>query len=134
MPVNVKVIQTNDFIKTTATGAVDFAASKQAVLDIASQMHQPGEYDVLVDTRGAKVVLSVPELYELGVALAGHPTLRRSKIGLLAPMSDADKARFFENVARNRGVAIRAFTDFEQAITWLVMPELAGLAARRTGA
>ena len=124
MPVNVKVIQTKDFIKTTATGA-DFAASKQAVLDIASQIRQPGEYEVLVDTRGANVMLSVPELYELGVALAGQPTLRQSKIGLLAPMSDADKARFFQIVAQNRGVAIRAFTDFEQAITWLVMPELA---------
>ena len=125
MPVNVKVIQTNDFIKTTATGAVDFAASKQAILEIASQIRQPGEYEVLVDTRGADVLLSIGELYELGVALAEHASLRRSKIGLLAPMSDVDKARFLETVAQNRGVRIRAFTDFEQAITWLVMPELA---------
>ena len=70
-------------------------------------------------------MLSIGELYESGVALAEHASLRRSKIGLLAPMSDMDRARFFETVAQNRGAAIKAFTDFEQAITWLVLREAA---------
>jgi len=123
MPVNVKVINTKDFIKTTATGVLDSAASKQAILDIVSQIKQPGEYEVLVDVRGAEVMLSIAELYELGVALADHPSLRRNKIGLLGPMRDMYDARFLESVAVNRGVDIRAFTDFEQAITWLIMRE-----------
>ncbi len=124
MPVNVKVINTKDFIKSTATGTLDFAASKQAILDIASQIKQPGEYEVLVDTREAEVVLSIVDLYELGEALANHPSLRRSKIGLLAPKKGSDDAGFLETVAGNRGVRIKAFTDFEQAITWLVMQEI----------
>jgi len=124
MPVNVKVINTKDFIKTTATGVLDFAASKQAILDIASQIKQPGEYEVLVDTRGAEVVLSMVDLYELGEALANHPSLRRSKIGILTPKGEVDNAGFLETVASNRGVRIKEFTDFEQAITWLVMREL----------
>jgi hypothetical protein len=123
MPVNVKVIHTRDFIKTTATGVLDFTASQQGLLDIASQIKQPGEYEVLVDTREAKVVLSVTQVVQLGEALANHPSLRRSKIGFLTPMSDADQAAFLETVAVNRGVSIRTFTDFEQAITWLVMRE-----------
>jgi hypothetical protein len=127
MPVNVKVINTKDFIKVTATGVVDFAASKQAILDIVSQIKQPGEYEVLVDVRAAEVMLSIAELYELGVALADHPSLRRNKIALLGPgpMRDRDayNARFFESVAANRGVSIRAFTGFERAITWLVTRE-----------
>ena len=121
MPVNVKVINTKDFIKTTATGILDFAASKQAILDIASQIKQPGEYEVLVDTRGAEAMLSVTNLYELGEALANHPALRFSKISLLTPKKGADDAGFLETVASNRGVRIKAFTNFEQAITWLVM-------------
>jgi len=123
MPVNVKVINTKDFIKTTATGVLDFAASKQAILDIASQIKQPGEYEVLVDTRGAEVILSISDLYDLGVALADHPSLRLSKIGLLTPKGAVDNAGFLETVASNRGVRIKAFTNFEQAITWLVMRE-----------
>ena len=124
MPVNIKVIHTRDFIKSTATGVLDFTASKQAILEITSQIKQPGEYEVLVDTREAKSVLSVTNIFELGKALADQSSLRHSKIGLIAPMSDTDKAAFFETVAVNRGVNIRAFTDFEQAITWLVMKEV----------
>ena len=123
MPVNVKVINTKDFIKTTATGILDFAASKQAILEIASQIKQPGEYEVLVDTREAEIMLSMVDLYELGEALANHPALRQSKIGLLTPKSPIDNAGFLELVAQNRGVHIKAFSDFEQAITWLVMKE-----------
>jgi hypothetical protein len=76
-----------------------------------------------MDGRGAEAMLSIAELYELGVALADHPSLRRNKIGLLVPMRGVYDARFFESVAVNRGVDIRAFTDFEQAITWLIMRE-----------
>ena len=121
MPINLKVINTKDFIKTTVTGTLDFAASKQALLDILSLIKQPGEYDVLVNTREAESLLSIINLYELGEALASHPILRRSRICLLVPTKDIDKAGFFETVAVNRGVQIKAFADFEQAITWLVM-------------
>ncbi len=123
MPVNVKVINTKEFIRVSATGTLDFAASKQAILDIASQIKKSGEYEVLIDSRGADATLSIIELYQLGVAMAGHPSLRHSKIGLLGPMSGMDSGYFLETVAQNRGVNIRAFTDFEQAITWLVMQE-----------
>ncbi len=121
MPVNIKVIHTRDFIKTTATGVLDFAASKQALLDLISQIKQPGEYEVLLDTRAAEVVLSVTDIFQLGETLANQPSLSESKVALLTPMSGADQAAFFETVAWNRGVRIRAFTDFEPAITWLVM-------------
>jgi len=123
MPVNIKVIHTKDFIKTTVTGVLDFAASKQALLDIASQIEQPGQYEILVDIREAETVLSVVDIFELGQALAAHPSLSRSKIALLTPMNDAEQARFLETVTGNRGVRAKVFTAFEEAITWLVMQE-----------
>lgn len=123
MPVDIKVIRTRDFIKSTSKGVLDLASSKQALVDIISEIKQPGEYEVLVDTREAESGLSVADIFELGITLANQFPLRRSKIGLLTPMSEADNAIFFETVARNRGVNIRAFTDFEQAITWLVMKQ-----------
>jgi hypothetical protein len=123
MPVNIKVIRTKDFVKTTVTGVLDFAVSEQALLDIASQIEQPGEYEILVDTREAETVLSVVDIVELSEALAAHPSLRRSKIALLTSMIDANQANFLETTAANRAVRAKAFTDFEQAITWLVMQE-----------
>ena len=123
MPVNIKVIHTKDFVRTTVTGVLDFAVSKQALLDIASQIGQPGEYEILVDTREAEPVLSIVDVFQLGVALAAHPSLGRSKIAILTSMSDAEQARFLETVTTNRGIRVRSFTDFEKSITWLVMQE-----------
>ena len=123
MPVSIKVIRPKDFIKTTATGVLDFAASRQALLDIASQIEQPGEYEILVDTREAEMVLSVVDIVELGKALAAHASLRRSKIAILTSMSDGKQANFLETVIVNRAVRAKAFTDFEEAVTWLVMQE-----------
>ena len=105
MPVNVKVISAKEFIRTTVSGALDLAESKRAILDIASQIKQPGEYEVLIDIRGAETILSIADLYELAVALAGQSSLIDSKIGVLGPMSGADQAQFFETVAQNRGPA-----------------------------
>ncbi len=123
MTVNVKIIHARDFIKTTATGILDFASSKQAIVDIASQIKQPGEYDVLVDNREAIAKLSITELFELGKALADCPALSRSRVGLVVPARAMKQADFFETVAVNRGVQVRTFTNFDQAIAWLVMPQ-----------
>jgi hypothetical protein len=77
----------------------------------------------LLDTREAQAMLSVVDIFELGEALAAHTALRQSKIALLTSMSDATRAEFLETVTANRGVHARVFTEFEAAITWLVMRE-----------
>ena len=123
MPVNIKVIRPKDFIKTTVTGVLDFAVSKQALLDMASQIEQPGEYEILVDTREAQPALSMIDIFQLGEALAAHPSLRRSKIVFLKSKKDNRQAEFLETVTANRGVRAQVFTDFEEAVTWLVMQE-----------
>ena len=123
MPVNMKVIRAKDFIKTTVTGILDFAVSKQALLDIASEIKQPGEYEIFLDIREAQTVLSVVDIVQLGQTLANHSSLRRSKIGLLTLISDAKQAEFLETVSVNRGARVRVFTDFEEAISWLVLQE-----------
>jgi hypothetical protein len=125
MPVNVKMISAKEFVRSKASGALDFAESKRAILDLASHIKQPGEYEVLIDIRGAETILSIADLYELAVTLAGQPALIDSKIGLLGPMSGMDQAQFFQTVAQNRGARIKAFTDFEEAITWLILREQA---------
>jgi hypothetical protein len=123
MPVNIKVIRPKDFIKTTVTGVLDLAVSRQTLVDIASEIEKPSEHEILVDTRNAEAALSMVDLFELGKALAAYPSLLRSKIALLAPMRDIKQTEFFETTTANRGVRVSMFTDFEEAITWLVMQE-----------
>jgi hypothetical protein len=123
MPVNIKVIRPKDFIKTTVTGVLDLAVSRQTLVDIASEIEKPGEYEILVDIRNAGAALSTVDIFELGKALATYPSLLRSKIALLTSMRDMKQAEFFETTTTNRGFHVRMFTDFEEAITWLVMQE-----------
>ena len=123
MSVYIKMIRTKYFFNTAVTEVLNFAVSKQALLDIAFQIEQPGKYEILLNTREAETGLSVVDIFELGQALADHPSLRRSKIALLTSMNDAEQAGFLETVAANQGVRVRVYTDFEQAITWLVMQE-----------
>jgi hypothetical protein len=123
MPVNIKVILTKDFIRTTVAGVLNFEVSRQALIEMASQMDEPGKYEILVDTREAETVLSVVDIFELGQALADHPSLRRSKLAFLTSISGAKQVEFLETTTANHGIRAKVFTDFEQAITWLVMKQ-----------
>ena len=122
MPTNIKIIHTRDFIRAKPDGTLDFTASSQLLKDLATEVETSANYQVLVDTRGADVRLSTFEIYELGVALAGEPGVARGRrLAILVPPEDEVDAHFFEDVSVNRGADLRAFTDFETAITWLIM-------------
>lgn len=123
MPMNIKIIQTEDFIRATPDGVLDLSASRDLLKQLVNEFDTAGKYHVLVDTRGADVRLSMVDIHELGVAIAAEPVLAREKIALLVPPEEKIDAGFFETVSRNRGADLRAFTDFETAITWLIMKE-----------
>ena len=119
MPVNIKVIRTKDFPKTTVTEVLNFAVSKQALLNIASEIEQPGGYEIWMDSREANTVLSMVDIGRLGEMLAAPPSLRESKIALVTAMNDAKQADVLETITVDRAVGAKVFTDFEEAITWL---------------
>lgn len=123
MVANVQVINTKGFIKATVSGVLNFTNIKQVLIDIAPEIEQPGEYEILLDAREAETVLSQVDLFELGKYLAAHPFLYRSRIAFLTPCKDKQQVEFFENVTANRAIQAKVFTDFEPAITWLVMRE-----------
>jgi hypothetical protein len=121
MPVNVKIIHPKDFIRTTVEGGVDLARSRETLLTIANAIETAGTQHILIDTRPAQVDLSITDLFKLGVAVATQPAVAHAKTAILAPMREEERARFLELVTQNRGVLLRAFTSFEEAITWLIM-------------
>jgi hypothetical protein len=123
MPTNVTIIHTRDFIRATASGDLDLATSRNILTDLVAKVTTTGENHVLIDTRGAESQLTTTDLFELGVEVAMQPALAHSKVGLLVPLEKEFESRFFENVTRNRGAYLRAFTNFETAITWLIMED-----------
>jgi hypothetical protein len=123
MAVTVKIVHPRDFIRTNVDGALDLEASRKLLVSIASLIEKPRQYHLLVDTRQAQAHLTVGDLFELGVAVTSFPAIAQSMTAVLAPVSEEEKARFMELVARNRGALLRVFTSFEEAITWILMED-----------
>ena len=89
MPVNIKVIRTKGVLKTALTEVLNFTVSKQALLDIAAQIEQPGEYEIWVDSRESDTLVSMVDTDQVDEMLAVHPPLRESKMTLATSVNDA---------------------------------------------
>lgn len=95
-------------------------ASKQGLAQIAATGIDLQDYAVLIDLREVKSSLSTTDVYELASELVKYGETFQRKTAVLARADkDFDQAQFFERVAQNRGFSVRAFTAFEDAITWL---------------
>ena len=121
MDLNIRVIHSRDFLKVTPTGEIDLETSKQALLNLASENSAPRQYDILVDARHTTGYLKLAEISELVNEMIERRDSFRSKLAILArPGLEFDHAKFMELYASNRGFQVAAFTDFEEAINWLM--------------
>jgi hypothetical protein len=124
VPTNIAIVETRDFIRARPDGALDLDASRTLLVEVVSAIRRAGEHNVLIDTRAAPLTpLSRSDLWTLGVAAGTQPALARGRVALLVPLDRQDDAEFFESVARLEGANVRAFSDFESAISWLIMRE-----------
>ena len=96
MPVNIKVIRTKGVLKTALTEVLNFAVSRQTLLDIAAEMEEPGEYEIWVDSRESDTVVSMVDTNQVDEMLAVHPPLRESKMSLVTSGKDAKQAESLE--------------------------------------
>ena len=122
MPTNIAIIHTRDFIRARPDGALDLEASRKLLVEVVSAMRSAGEHNVLIDTRAAAPTrLSRDDLWKLGAAASTQPALAQGRVALLVPLDKQDDAEFFEGVARLQGASVTAFSDFESAISWLIV-------------
>ncbi len=121
MQLNIEIVNPTDFIKTTLTGELDINSSKKVLTDIADSSNQNNLRPILIDLRKTTSVLNKVDLFELGTGLMEYGIAYRKKTALLTRDDDSfERANFFELVARNRGYFVKSFTNFEEAIMWLV--------------
>jgi hypothetical protein len=119
---NIAIIQTDDFIRAKPDGVLDLEASRKLLVDVVSAIRRVGEHNVLIDTRAAAPTrLSRADLWKLGVAASTQAALAQGRVALLVPLDKQYDAEFFEGVARMEGANVKAFSDFESAISWLIL-------------
>ncbi len=121
MKASIKLVKTKDFISTTASGELNLEESKNVLNKLAALMMPDEEHDILIDIRVTVSVLTLSDIYELVSEVGRHRSSFRNKIAiLLADHHDFDKAAFLEMCAGNRGFSVNTFTEFEEAINWLM--------------
>ena len=119
MPTNVRIIHARDCVRATPEGGVDRAAGQRLLEELVAASRGLAAFDVLLDMRRVQPTLTTADLWFLADHLAGLPELRWRRIAVLPPDGGFDRAAFFAIVASTRGVRIRAFASFEEAIDWL---------------
>jgi hypothetical protein len=107
---------------------LDLDASRRLLVKVVSAIRRAGEHNALIDTRAAAPTrLSRTDLWKLGVAAGTQPALAQRRVALLVPLDKKVDAEVFESVARLEGANVRAFSDFESAISWLILREQSGV-------
>jgi hypothetical protein len=130
METETKIIPAKQFLRTTATGELDFPKTK-AILRQAVGGAEHTLVHVLLDFRGATscAPLAPSQLWSLVQIFEEHPSLRWRRIALLLNgTAPGTKAELFEVCATNRGFHVQVFKDFEKALDWLghLQPDLHG--------
>ncbi|WP_254506494.1 SpoIIAA family protein [Anatilimnocola floriformis] len=118
---DVRVIAATDFLPTTVEGNIVFESSDQFLRQIAVACDQHDQHHVLFDaTKLPEKSLSVIELYQLGSGLQQYGFGATHRIAIVcSPGESAQRGKFFELVAVNRGANVRSFDKVEEAWTWL---------------
>ena len=119
MPANIRFIHANDFIQVTSEGRLDLARSQEILLQIAAVTEFPSKHEIILDMRKVQSVLTVADLYGLASSLDSHRKDFAGKTALLCPPENFSDAEFFALCAQNKGLRVRAFTEYEAAMNWL---------------
>jgi hypothetical protein len=120
MPFELKVDRRILDILVTGTWTLDIA--KRAQSEASRIVKQQGLAGILVDLRKADIRFSASQLFELSSSHAElFPAQTRHALLVSAGQGKQLQAdlKFSEDVAVNRGVTQRTFTDPEEARRWL---------------
>ncbi len=76
---------------------------------------------ILVDATALTALIPVLQLYEIGTYMAKQIEGRYIRAAVIANPEQIYPDRFFETVARNRGMDLRVFTSSVEAQAWLTL-------------
>lgn len=113
----IKVIEEGGILRFTFIGPGTYAHLLRAVTAIVTETKSREIWQVLCDATGMTAPPGAFEKFEAGVELARGAD-RRMKMALVARVEEIDY--IFENVARNRGVAVKVFRNEGAALQWLL--------------
>jgi hypothetical protein len=115
----IRIVNARDFESAKPEGVLNLEESEQLLRDVVCVSEPLEEFDILVDTRDAASTLSATDLWFLADRLVRFPKTFAGRTAILCPTERFDHASFFALCAENKGIDMRAFTSYEDAIKWL---------------
>lgn len=118
MPVRVEAKICDGYMLVEHSGDMTPAEMVAARRDVMPLMQEHGIANVLVDVRRVTNQPSVGDTYAAVEEHAGERTVR-PRAAVVGREDQAEDLQFIENVGVNRGMSLRSFTSFDDAIAWL---------------
>ena len=119
MPHRIEVIEHRKYVRLTFLGVLSRADHETARADAAAALAQNAFSKLLIDTLLAEPKMTTGDDYEFTGEHQLHlPTDLRTAI--VHPPDAAERFRFIENVAVNRGMNMKLFTEEHEALGWLL--------------
>jgi len=86
-----------------------------------AKIYQEGSHSrILVDAREFLGTLGTMKRFEVAEDLTKTSPLNSARIAVVEDEERQGRVSFFETVAVNRGVIMKVFTDFDEALGWLM--------------
>jgi len=121
--VDIRVIHPHAIVQVTPSGEFDLETSKRAMTEVVAFGEGQTNYDVILDTRLAKSLLSMTDLWHLAAHYATLPQASHRRIAIIVPPERLEHAHFLALCGENNGFDTRGFAEIGEALKWLVGPE-----------
>jgi hypothetical protein len=123
MPVDLQVIQANEFVCLDADEQLNFEASKEALQTLALACRKRGLDRALLDLRAVPIpdrpLFTPTQLAALVRTFHDAGFGREQRLAVLYRSDPHGGARTFAFIGRIQGWQVRAFEEFEAAFHWL---------------
>jgi hypothetical protein len=127
MPMELQIIRAQEFIRLGAHGHFDLKASRAVLAALAAACLKRGIHQALLDLRalhpGPKPVFSPGDLVTLVNTFRQIGFTHQQRLAVLYHSDPHQRANMFASIARLRGWSVKAFDNFEAAVTWLSRAE-----------
>jgi hypothetical protein len=99
-------------------GKYDLPLLRAAIKEAGRRCRQTGCCGILADARGHVGGIDILDLHQIGEMIS-REIPRGHRVAVVVSEARLEMDRHLENVAVNRGVPFRLFTDIDAARTWL---------------
>lgn len=118
---DVSLHRSGDLIVVTAAGAYDIEDGRSVFRQLVAQVTPTERTCILIDLRATRRQISYAAMYRLLEEVRATPGAEGHRVAVVNRWQNQfEGSQFFEASAQHAGLQVRAFTDPDAAVRWLL--------------